>query len=235
MLSMRTRLVVLLGLFALPVQAQTFDLRPLHFKGADGSPMSIERVSHGFLLAPDDLLSSAERGPMIAYTGPEGKFWVARWDLGEGMKINEKDGSGGWRASDSLQFVDRDGKAWQGARTGDEFVLKQLPALSPEIHTGCAVFVMPGDHHYRSCCAPNGMQIALFESEDETIKYVSEFSYLDWSNAPHIAAWKSDHFLVRIAGGEPAETTSLEVLDWNGKRQSATWDAVTGQFKVSTP
>jgi hypothetical protein len=60
--------------------SQTFTLRPLHFKGVDGSPMAVERVSHGFLLAPDGLLTNAERGPMIVYADPEGKFWTARWD-----------------------------------------------------------------------------------------------------------------------------------------------------------
>jgi hypothetical protein len=172
---------------------------------------------------------------MIAYTGPEGKFWVARWDLGEGMKINEKDGSGGWRSADSFTFVDRAGKAWQGARVGDEFALKPLPNLSPETHATCVELVMPGDHHHRSCCAPNGMQIAIYESEDETIKYVSEFSYLDWNNAPRSATWKGDRFLVRAAGGEPVETASLEVLGWEGTKQTAVWDAAAGQFKVSTP
>jgi hypothetical protein len=69
----------------------------------------------------------------------------------------------------------------------------------------------------------------------ETIKYVSEFNYLDWNNAPHIAAWKGDHFLVRAAGGEPVETTSLELLGWDGMRQTAVWDAAAVQFKVSAP
>jgi hypothetical protein len=151
------------------------------------------------------------------------------------MKIKEKDGSGGWRSSEFFSFVDPDGKAWQGARVGDEYVLKLLPALSPEIHTDCIEPVMPGDHHYRSCCAPNGMQIAILESEEETIKYVTEFSYLDWNNAPHIATWKGDRFLVRVAGGEPAETTSLEVLAWDGMKQTAVWDAAAAQFKVSAP
>jgi hypothetical protein len=229
--------IVLLTLSALvgAAHAQKFDLRPLHLKGADGSPMSVARVSHGFLLAPDDLLFNAERGAGIVYTGPEGKLWTARWDLGESMKIIEKDGSGGWRSSDFFSFVDRNGKAWQGARIGEEFVLKQLPALSPEIHADCVEFVLPGDHHYRSCCAPNGMQISVFEPEDETIKYVTEFSYLDWNNAPRIAAWKGDHFLVRIAGGEPTEATSLELLGWDGMRQTAVWDEAAGQFKVSRP
>ena len=211
-------------------------VHPLHFRGADGSPMSVERVGNGFLLAPDGLLSNAWKGPMILeYVGPEGKFWTARWDLGGGLKIIETHGSGGWRASDSFRFVDRDGNAWQGARVGDGYVLKQLPALSPEIHADCVEFVMPGHHHYHSCCAPNGMQIQFNESEDETIKYATEFSYLDWNNAPRIAAWKGDQFLVRSAGVKPAETVSLELLDWDGKRQTATWDDVGGQFKVSTP
>jgi hypothetical protein len=192
--------------------------------------MSVERVGNGFLLAPDGLLSNVWRGPIITYIGPEGKFWTARWDLGEGMKIAEKNGSGGWRASDSFRFVDRDGNAWQGARIGDGFVLKQLPALSPEIHAGVE-FVVPGHHHYRSCCAANGTQIAVNESEDETIKYVSEFSYMDWNNAPRIAAWKGDNFLVRSAGVKPAE----EVMGWDGTRQIASWDAAEGQFKVFTP
>ena len=211
-------------------------LHPLRFKGADGAPMSVERVGNGFLLAPDGVLfSNGLRVPLINYVGPEGKFWAARWDLGGGMKIAEQHGSGGWRASDSFNFVDRDGNAWQGARIGDGFVLKQLPALSPEIHADCVEFVLPGHHHYRSCCAPDGMQISLAESEDETIKHVSEFSYLDWNNAPRIAAWKGDHFLVRSAGVKPAETVSLELLDWDGMRQTAAWDAAGGQFKVSTP
>jgi hypothetical protein len=151
------------------------------------------------------------------------------------MKIAEKNGSGGWRASDSFRFVDRDGNAWQGARIGDGFVLKQLPALIPEIHADCVELVEPGHHHYRSCCAPNGMQIAVNESEDEAIKYATEFSYLDWNNAPRIAAWKGDNFLVRSAGVKPAETVSLELLDWDGNRQIASWDAAGGQFKVFTP
>jgi class 3 adenylate cyclase len=209
-------------------------ISPLHFKGADGAPMSVERVGNGFLLAPDGLLSNAWKGPIIEYVGPEGKYWVARWDLG-GMKIIEKNGSGGWRASDSFRFVDRDGNAWQGARIGDGFVLKQLPYLSPEIHADCVELVMPGHQHYRSCCAPNGMQIATSESEEETIKYAIEFSYLDWNNAPRIAAWKGDNFLIRSAGVKPAETVSLELLDWDGVRQIASWDAAGGVFKVFTP
>jgi hypothetical protein len=211
-------------------------LHPLHFKGADGSSMSVERVGNGFLLAPDGLLSNAWKGPMIInYVGPEGTSWTARWDLGGGMKIIEKNGSAGWRATDSFRFVDRDGNAWQGARVGDGFVLKQLPALSPEIHADCVEFVEPGHHHYHSCCAPNGMQIQFSESEDETIKYATEFSYLDWNNAPRIAAWKGDQFLVRSAGVKPAETVSLELLDWDGMRQIASWDAARGLFKVFTP
>jgi hypothetical protein len=43
----------------------TFELRSLRFKGADGSPMSVERVGSGFLLAPDGLLSNALRVPGI--------------------------------------------------------------------------------------------------------------------------------------------------------------------------
>jgi hypothetical protein len=238
-LSRHARLAGLAGAvfaFALAAaHAQRFDLHPLHFKGADGAPMSVERVSHGFLLAPDGLLSNAERGPLIAYIGPEGKPWIARWDLGEGMKINERDGSGGWRASDSFSFVDKEGKPWQGKLVGEEFVLKPLPTLSPEIHTDCVEFAMLGDHHYRSCSAHNGKQIGIFESEDATIKYVSEFSYLDWNNAPRVATWKGDRFLVRDAGGEPAETSSLEMLGWDGTKQSAVWDPAAGQFKVSTP
>jgi class 3 adenylate cyclase len=210
-------------------------LRPLQFKGADGSPMSVDRAGNGFLLAPDGVLSNAVKWRAINYVGPEGKFWVARWDLGGGMKIIESNGSGGWRASDSFRFVDRDGNAWQGARIGDGFVLKQLPALSPEVHADCVELVTPGHHHYRSCWAPNGMQISLAESEDETIKYATEFSYLDWNNAPRIAAWKGDSFLVRSAGLKPAETVSLELLDWNGMRQIASWDAAEGQFKIFTP
>jgi hypothetical protein len=236
MLSRPTLLIAVLA-FAVgaAAHAQTFSLHPLHFEGADGSPMSVERVSHGFLLAPDGLLANADRGPMIVYADPKGKFWTARWDLGEGMKINELHGSGEWRSSDSFTFVDRGGKSWQGARVGDEFVLKPLPALSPEVHTDCVELVVPGDHHYRSCCAPNGMQISILESEDETIKYVGEFSYLDWNKAPRSAAWKGDHFLVRAAGGKPTETTALELLDWEGTRQTASWDAATAQFKVAAP
>ena len=79
------------------------------------------------------------------------------------------------------------------------------------------------------------MQIQFNESDDETIKYVSEFSYLDWNNAPRIAAWKGDQFLVRSAGVKPAETVSLELLDWDGMRQIASWDAARGLFKVFTP
>jgi hypothetical protein len=79
------------------------------------------------------------------------------------------------------------------------------------------------------------MQIAFAESEDETIKYVTEFSYVDWNNAPRIAAWKGDHFLVRSAGVKPAETVSLELLGWDGMRQIASWDAAGGLFKVSAP
>jgi hypothetical protein len=146
--------------------------------------MSVERVGNGFLLAPDGVLSNASKWPLINYVDPEGKFWIARWDLGGGMKIIEKGGSGGWRASDSFRFVDRDGNSWQGARIGDGFVLKQLPALSPEVHADCVELAQPGHHHYRSCCAPNGMQITVNEAEDETIKYATEFSYLDWNNAP---------------------------------------------------
>jgi class 3 adenylate cyclase len=212
-----------------------WSVHPLHFKGADGSPMSVERAGNGFLLAPDDVLSNAAKWPAIQYIGPEGKFWTARWDLGGGMKIIEGNGSSGWRASDSFNFVDRDGNAWQGARIGDGFVLKQLPALSPEVHADCVDLALPGHHHYRSCCAPNGMQIGTFESEDETIKYVSEFSYMDWNNAPRVAAWKGDHFLVRSVDVKPTETDSLELLDWDGIRQIATWDAARGQFKVFTP
>jgi class 3 adenylate cyclase len=212
-----------------------YSLHPLHFKAADGSPMSVDRVGNGFLLAPDGILSNAAKWVLIHYVGPEGKFWTARWDLGGGMKIIESNGSGGWRASDSFRFVDRDGNAWQGVRIGDGFVLKQLPALTPEVHADCVELVLPGHHHYRSCCAPDGMQISVNESEDETIKYVSEFSYLDWSNAPRIAAWKGERFLVRSAGVKPAETTSLELLDWDGMRQIANWDAVAARFKVSAP
>ena len=79
------------------------------------------------------------------------------------------------------------------------------------------------------------MQIQFTESEDETIKYATEFSYLDWNNAPRIAAWKGDNFLVRSAGVKPAETVSLEVMGWDGTRQIASWDAAEGQFKVFTP
>jgi hypothetical protein len=236
---MRSTPVLLIELLALPFElscdASADQLHPLRFKGADGAPMSVERVSHGFLLAADGLLANALRDPVIVYGDPEGKFWTARWDLGEGMKINERDGSGGWRSADSFSFVDRDRKAWQGARAADEFVLKPLPALSPEVHADCIELIVPGDHHYRSCCAPNGMQIGVLESKDETTKYVTEFSYLDRNNAPPIAAWKGDHFLVRVAGGEPAETTSLELLGWDGMRQTAVWDAAAAQFKVSTP
>jgi hypothetical protein len=212
-----------------------YNVYPLRFKGADGSPMSVDRVGNGFLLAPDGVLFNAGKWPAINYVGPEGKFWTARWDLGEGMKIIESNGSGGWRASDSFRFVDRDGNAWQGARIGDGFVLKQLPALTPEVHADCVELVVPGHHHYHSCCAPNGMQIAFAESEDETIKYVTEFSYLDWNNTPRIAAWKGNNFLVRSAGVKPSETVSLEVLGWDGMRQIASWDAAEGLFKVFTP
>jgi hypothetical protein len=79
------------------------------------------------------------------------------------------------------------------------------------------------------------MQIAVLESEDEAIKYVAEFSYLDWNNTPRTAAWKEGRFLVRAAGGEPAETASLELLRWDGIRQTAVWDAAAGQFKVTAP
>ena len=235
MLSAPALLIVVLALFALPCEAGADDFHALRFMGADGSAKEVVRVGNGFLLTPDGLLSKAELTSTIGYTGPEGKFWMARWDLGESLKVIEKDGSGGWRDSDSFTFVDRDDKAWQGARVGDEFVLKPLPALTPEIHTDCVELVGPENHHYRSCCAPNWMQIAVFEAEEETIRYVKEFSYLDWNNAPHIGAWKGDHFLVRVAGGEPAETTSLELLGWDGMRQTAVWDAAAAQFKVSTP
>jgi hypothetical protein len=196
--------------------------------------MAVERVGNGFLLAQDDLLSNVWKGPMIEYADPEGKFLVARWDLGGSIKINEMDGSGEWRSSDFFNFVDRDGKAWQARRIGDEFALKPLPALSPEIHAACVELATPGDHHHRSCCAPNRMQIAVNESDEDTRRYVGEFSYLDWNNAPHVAAW-NDHFLVRLAGGKPAETASLELLRWDGLRQTAAWDAAAGQFRVSTP
>jgi hypothetical protein len=212
-----------------------YSIYPLHFKGADGSSMSVERVGNGFLLAPDGVLSNASKWPLINYIDPEGKFWTARWDIGGGMKISQMNGSGGWRASDSFSFVDRDGNAWQGARIGDGFVLKQLPALSPEVHADCVELVLPGHRHYHSCCAPNGMLIQFTESEDETIKYATEFSYLDWNNAPRIAAWKGDNFLVRSAGVKPSETVSLEVLGWDGMRQIASWDAAEGLFKVFTP
>ena len=79
------------------------------------------------------------------------------------------------------------------------------------------------------------MQIQFTESDDETIKYVSEFSYLDWNNAPRMAAWKGDNFLVRSAGVKPSETVSLEVLGWDGMKQIASWDAAEGLFKVFTP
>jgi hypothetical protein len=61
---------VLLALPALVGEARADEVRPLHFKGADGAPMSVERLSHGFLLAADGLFSKAEKGPMIVYTGP---------------------------------------------------------------------------------------------------------------------------------------------------------------------
>jgi hypothetical protein len=122
--------------------------------------------------------------------------------------------SGERSSRDFFSFVDRDGKAWQATRIGDEFALKPLPALSPEIHADCVELATPGDRHHRSCCAPNGMQIAVNEAGEDTIRYAGEFSYLDWKNAPHIAAWRGDHFLVRFASGKPAETPSLEVLGW---------------------
>jgi hypothetical protein len=54
-------LVVLFAVFALPGEAGAEQLHPLRFKGADGTPMAVERVGNGFLLAQDDVLSNAEK------------------------------------------------------------------------------------------------------------------------------------------------------------------------------
>jgi hypothetical protein len=50
-----------------------------------------------------------------------------------------------------------------------------------------------------------------------------------------MATWKGDHFLIRATGTEPAETISLQFLDWDGKRQTASWDGAAKQFVVSSP
>jgi len=190
----------------------------LNFKGADGAPMGVERVGNGFLLAQAGLFSTVHERPFIDYIGADGKNWVARWDLGAGMKVIER-GNNNWQQSDSFSFVDWGGKAWQAARVGNEFVLKPLPALAPEVHAACVELVTGGNDHYRSCCAPNGLQKHVFQS-DKVVSYVTEFGYLDWNNAPRMVTWKGDHFLVRSAGAE-VETSSLQLLDWERAWQPA--------------
>jgi len=206
----------------------------INFKGANGSPMSVERVGNGFLLAQAGLFFTVHEVPFIDYIGADGKEWVARWDLGDGMKIMERGSTKGWQSSDSFRFVDWDGKVWQAARVGDEFVLKPQFTIASEVHAAC-VEVIAGDHsHYLSCCAPNGLQRQV-GPPDKVVSYVTEFGFLSWNSSPRMATWKGDHFLIRATGTEPAEAVSLQFLDWDGKRQTASWDGAAKQFVVSSP
>ena len=70
---------------------------------------------------------------MIEYADPEGKFLVARWDLGGSIKINEMDGSGEWRSSDFFNFVDRDGKAWQATNSLSSRCPLLVPKSTPRV------------------------------------------------------------------------------------------------------
>jgi hypothetical protein len=150
------------------------------------------------------------------------------------MKIMERGSTKGWQSSDSFRFVDWDGKVWQAARVGDEFVLKPQFTIASEVHAAC-VEVIAGDHsHYLSCCAPNGLQRHVGRP-DKVVSYVTEFGFLSWNGSPRMATWKGDHFLIRATGTEPAEAISLQFLDWDGKRQTASWDGAAKQFVVSSP
>jgi hypothetical protein len=207
----------------------------IRFKDANGVPMGVERQGSGFLLAYAGLFYTVWESSFITFMGEDQTYWRADWSNGR-LELSTNESAVEARPADSFHFVDWDGKVWQAAAEGGEFIIKPLPALAPASRAPCIKVVgwCSGRLPYWSCWAPNG-KIRSMSPNDEIVTFVGEFSYLGWDNRPRTAAWMKNQFMVRIDGGPQSLADSIEFLDWNGKKQIAAWDAAANQFVISAP